>query len=135
MGCPIEFVERVRGESKMNTEVATESLRRITRWGMAHRRQQLARRRVDAVVDDLDRHQLIHYASTMGNKSPGWEYFDGTRRRFKPMRGAITVDNAQSYQAACIAGLGLIQVPAMLNPEGLVEVLPDHACAPMPVAP
>jgi dolichol-phosphate mannosyltransferase len=40
---PIEFVERVRGESKMNTEVATESLRRITRWGMAHRRQQLAR--------------------------------------------------------------------------------------------
>jgi dolichol-phosphate mannosyltransferase len=38
---PIEFVERERGESKMNTEVATESLRRITRWGLAHRREQL----------------------------------------------------------------------------------------------
>ena len=37
---PIEFVERVRGESKMNTEVASESLRRITRWGLRHRWQQ-----------------------------------------------------------------------------------------------
>jgi dolichol-phosphate mannosyltransferase len=40
---PIEFVERVRGESKMNSEVATESLRRITRWGLSHRRNQLGR--------------------------------------------------------------------------------------------
>jgi DNA-binding transcriptional LysR family regulator len=85
-------------------------------------------------LDDLDRHQLIHYASTMGNKSPGWEYLDGTRRRFKPMRGAITVDNAQSYQAACIAGLGLIQVPAMVDPQGLVEVLPAFVAEPMPVS-
>jgi dolichol-phosphate mannosyltransferase len=37
---PIEFVERVRGESKMNTEVASESLRRITRWGLRHRWEQ-----------------------------------------------------------------------------------------------
>jgi dolichol-phosphate mannosyltransferase len=37
---PIEFVERERGESKMNTEVASESLRRITRWGLQHRWQQ-----------------------------------------------------------------------------------------------
>ena len=37
---PIEFVERERGESKMNTDVATESLRRITRWGLTHRRAQ-----------------------------------------------------------------------------------------------
>ena len=31
---PIEFVERVRGDSKMTRDVATESLRRITRWGL-----------------------------------------------------------------------------------------------------
>ncbi|HLN79295.1 MAG TPA: polyprenol monophosphomannose synthase [Nocardioidaceae bacterium] len=37
---PIEFVERVRGESKMNRDVAVESLRRITRWGLHERRQQ-----------------------------------------------------------------------------------------------
>lgn len=38
---PIEFVERVRGDSKMTPEVARESLARITRWGLAERRAQL----------------------------------------------------------------------------------------------
>jgi dolichol-phosphate mannosyltransferase len=38
---PIEFVERERGESKMSRSVATESLHRITRWGIAERRRQL----------------------------------------------------------------------------------------------
>ncbi len=37
---PIEFVERERGESKMDRVVATESLRRITRWGLTERRRQ-----------------------------------------------------------------------------------------------
>jgi dolichol-phosphate mannosyltransferase len=37
---PIEFVERERGESKMNTKVATESLRRITAWGLRERARQ-----------------------------------------------------------------------------------------------
>ena len=34
---PIEFVERERGESKMDRAVAVESLRRITRWGLQTR--------------------------------------------------------------------------------------------------
>jgi dolichol-phosphate mannosyltransferase len=38
---PIEFVERVRGDSKMSRSVATESLRRITTWGLGERRRQL----------------------------------------------------------------------------------------------
>jgi dolichol-phosphate mannosyltransferase len=38
---PIEFVERVRGESKMSRDVATESLQRITAWGLRERRRQL----------------------------------------------------------------------------------------------
>jgi dolichol-phosphate mannosyltransferase len=42
---PIEFVERVRGDSKMTRDVATESLRRITRWGLSERRRQLRERR------------------------------------------------------------------------------------------
>ncbi len=40
---PIEFVERVRGDSKMSGAVATESLRRITRWGLRERREQVRR--------------------------------------------------------------------------------------------
>ena len=38
---PIEFVERTRGESKMSPAVAVESLRRITRWGIAEQRRRI----------------------------------------------------------------------------------------------
>jgi dolichol-phosphate mannosyltransferase len=38
---PIEFIERVRGDSKMSGRVAAESLRRITTWGLRERREQL----------------------------------------------------------------------------------------------
>jgi dolichol-phosphate mannosyltransferase len=38
---PIDFVERERGVSKLTGDVATESLRRITRWGVSRRRRQL----------------------------------------------------------------------------------------------
>lgn len=40
---PIRFVERVRGDSKMSGAVASESLRRITRWGLRERRDQVRR--------------------------------------------------------------------------------------------
>jgi dolichol-phosphate mannosyltransferase len=38
---PIEFVERELGDSKMSRDVATESLKRITVWGLGERRRQL----------------------------------------------------------------------------------------------
>ena len=40
---PIEFVERVRGESKMTGAVAVESLRKITAWGVRERTAQVRR--------------------------------------------------------------------------------------------
>lgn len=43
---PIEFVERVRGDSKMSGAVAGESLRLITRWGISQRLAHARRRRV-----------------------------------------------------------------------------------------
>src|SRR4029078_4903351 len=39
---PIEFVERVRGDSKMSGKVASESLRRVTVWGCGERVERLA---------------------------------------------------------------------------------------------
>ncbi len=38
---PIEFVERERGDSKMSRRIASESFRRITRWGLAERSRQV----------------------------------------------------------------------------------------------
>lgn len=40
---PIEFVERVRGDSKMSGHVASESLKLITVWGLRERRDQVRR--------------------------------------------------------------------------------------------
>ncbi|HEY4069440.1 MAG TPA: LysR family transcriptional regulator [Burkholderiaceae bacterium] len=90
-------------------------------------------------LDDLDRHQLIHYAATRGAGADGWEYFDGTRWCIKPMRGSVTVNDAQAYQAACLAGLGLIQMPTsahapLLARGELIAVLPQFAARPMPVS-
>jgi DNA-binding transcriptional LysR family regulator len=81
----------------------------------------------------------VHYTTTLGAAPLGWEYFDGERYRFQPMRGVITVNSTDSYQAACLAGLGLIQAPALgmqgLLAQGqLVEVMPAFTGAPMPVS-
>lgn len=55
-----------------------------------------------------------------------------------PMRGRVTVNGAEAYIACCLAGLGLIQIPAYdvrihLNAGELVEVMPDHRAEPMPM--
>ena len=42
---PIEFIERVRGDSKMSGQVASESLKKITRWGVSERIAQMRRRK------------------------------------------------------------------------------------------
>lgn len=93
-------------------------------------------------LDDLAGHQLIHYATTLGAKSPGFEYVDEAADgevRFVAMAGALTVNNSEAYQAACLAGLGLIQAPDVgLKPlieNGLLaEVLPQYRARPMPVS-
>lgn len=101
----------------------------------------LARTGMPATQEDLTGHRLIHYVSTLGTRSAGFEYVDAIRGEIRhlPMTGALTVNNSTSYQAACLAGLGLIQAPAFsvhehLASGRLVEVLPDWRAAPMPVS-
>lgn len=90
-------------------------------------------------LDDLKNHRLIHYVSTLGSRSPGWEYPDGNGYASLPMAGVLTVNSSEAYRAACVAGLGLIQAPAaglqpLIDQGALVEVLPDHPAEPMPVS-
>lgn len=90
-------------------------------------------------LEDLADHRLIEYDPMLGARPLGWEWFDGKRTRYWPMPAALTVNNTETYEAACIAGLGLIQAPAMgmrhlLEQGELIEVLPGHTPAPMPVS-
>jgi DNA-binding transcriptional LysR family regulator len=90
-------------------------------------------------LDDLAKHFEVHYSSTLGAKPDGFEYFDGEKYATIKMKGLITVNNSDAYMAACLAGLGIIQVPTLgarpLIKEGLlVEVLPKLKAEPMPVS-
>ncbi len=90
-------------------------------------------------LEDLARHRLIHYALTLGTRAAGFEYVDAAGEvRFLPMAGALTVNNSESYLSACLAGLGLIQVPEpalrpLIASGQLCEVLSQWRAAPMPV--
>jgi DNA-binding transcriptional LysR family regulator len=92
-------------------------------------------------LDDLAQHRLIHYVPVLGGKSAGFEYVDADSGevRFVPMAGSVTVNNSEAYVGACLAGLGLIQVPdtgarELVDSGQLVEVLPQLAAAPMQVS-
>ena len=92
--------------------------------------------------DELVNHRLVHYVPVLGGRDPGFEYIDpadGKSIRYVAMPGALTVNNSDAYYAACLAGLGIIQVPGAgmsseLASGRLVEILPDYSAAPMPVS-
>jgi DNA-binding transcriptional LysR family regulator len=90
-------------------------------------------------LDDLDRHFLVDYSLTLGGAQPTFEYRDGKRIRERPMRSLVTVNGTDAYMAACMAGLGIIQVPrlgsrASVASGALVEILPELECERMPVS-
>lgn len=89
---------------------------------------------------DLQHHQLIHYTLVLGAKPDGFEYLDDQGvQQFIPMNGRLTVNNADAYNGACLAGLGIIQAPlqalrSYLDSGQLVEILPQHRAKAMPVS-
>jgi DNA-binding transcriptional LysR family regulator len=87
---------------------------------------------------DLKRHRTVAYVPPRSGKPEPWEYMHAGDVRSVSVPTAIVVDNAEMLIACCLAGLGLIQVPAYdvrghIERGELVEVLPRHRPAPMPV--
>ena len=94
---------------------------------------------VPRTLDDLAGHQVVHYSLAFGADEASFEYPDGGGFSQRPMRSVVTVNASDAYLAACLTGLGIIQAPrvgmlASLASGALVEVLPQHRCAPMPVS-
>lgn len=99
----------------------------------------LARYGVPQTPQALAGHQLVHYVRTLGARSAGFEYLQGGELHYQAMAGVVTVNNAEAYSAACLAGLGLIQVPAVgvaehLQRGELVSLLEDWQAPAMPVS-
>lgn len=90
-------------------------------------------------LEDLARHQLIHYVTTLGRRSSGFEYMDGATCHYVPMQGTLTVNNIDAYEQGCLAGMGIIQAPCSglrhhIDAGRLVEVLPHYQAEPMPIS-
>lgn len=87
---------------------------------------------------DLGDHLAVNYASPSTGRVEDWEWIEAGEVRMVPLRARATVNSAEAYIACCLAGLGLIQIPAYdvrghLDAGELIEVMPDHRAAAMPM--
>lgn len=91
-----------------------------------------------SVPAELVDHMAVNYASPTTGRVYDWEWREGDATRAMALRARVTVNSAEAYIAACLAGLGLIQIPAYdvathLDAGELVEVLSDFRPASLPV--
>ncbi|MGI6246197.1 MAG: LysR family transcriptional regulator [Pseudochelatococcus sp.] len=98
----------------------------------------LARHGTPRTPDDLAGHWPVNYASPSSGRVEDWEWMENGEARAVRLRGRVTVNSAEAYIACCLAGLGLIQIPAYdvkahIAAGELVEVMPDHRAPPMPL--
>lgn len=89
--------------------------------------------------EDLSKHLAVNYVPSSTGRADDWEWVTGGTLHSMPLAGRVTVDNAEAYIACCLAGLGLIQIPAYdvgahLASGELVEVMPDHRPQAMPMS-
>lgn len=85
---------------------------------------------------DLGEHRAVRYASPSTGRIEEWEWTEGGGVRTQAIRGSVIVNSAEAYIACCLAGLGLIQIPAYdvkthLAAGELVEVMPGYRAEPM----
>jgi DNA-binding transcriptional LysR family regulator len=90
-------------------------------------------------IADLKHHLAVRYASPSTGRIEDWEYVEHGKVRMLRVAGQVTVNNAEAYIACCLAGLGLIQVPAYdahdhIAAGDLVEVMPELRAMPMPLS-
>ncbi|MFJ5446713.1 LysR family transcriptional regulator [Methylobacillus methanolivorans] len=91
-----------------------------------------------STLDDLKHHFMVHYAQVLGSEDAYWEYRLGAEIKRIKMPSIITVNNSDAYTQACLAGLGIIQVPQAaakkhLSQGKMLELLPEYQAAPMPI--
>jgi len=90
-------------------------------------------------LEDLAHHRLVRYAADLGGGPAAFEYMEGGTLRTLPMADVVTVNNSLAYEAACLAGLGIVQAPVssprrdLLATGQLVEILPHWRPPALPV--
>ncbi len=87
---------------------------------------------------DLATHFAVNYASPSDGRIVPWEWIVDGVAKTSTLRARVTVNSAEAYIACCLAGIGLIQIPAYdvkeyLASGALIEVMPGFRAAPMPI--
>ncbi|WP_333853227.1 LysR family transcriptional regulator [Leclercia sp.] len=90
-------------------------------------------------LEDLASHAVVHYATHLGTRPQGFEYYDGESSHWIKTGGVLTVNSTETYNASARAGLGIIQAPRVgvrdaLRAKKLLEILPQYRARPMPVS-
>lgn len=98
----------------------------------------LARHGTPRTPMDLPQHLAVNYASPTSGRAAPWEWQRDGETHTLRMRSQVAANNAETYIACALAGLGLIQIPLYdvrehLAAGELVEVLPDARAEPLPV--
>jgi DNA-binding transcriptional LysR family regulator len=98
----------------------------------------LARHGTPRTPVDLPQHMAVNYASPTSGRAAPWEWQRDGETASLRMRSQVAANNAETYIACALAGLGLIQIPAYdvrehLVAGELIEVLTDARAEPLPV--
>ncbi len=101
----------------------------------------LAAHGTPATPDDLltQGHELVHYSQSWADRRPRFDWLDADgRAQSLALPARVTVNHTDAYQAAALAGMGIVQAPcagmrAALSDGRLVRVLTGYEPAPLPV--
>lgn len=101
----------------------------------------LARHGTPQTLEDLHTqdHHMVHYSPTLGARLAGWEYPHASGYASLALPGAMQVNNVQTYLAAGVAGVGLIQAGYLalapyIQRGAMVEILPNLRPGPLPAS-
>ncbi|MDE1187200.1 MAG: LysR family transcriptional regulator [Pantoea sp.] len=88
---------------------------------------------------ELNRYAAVGYASPTTGRRERWEWVQEGEILNADVNSQLTVNSAEAYIAACVAGLGIIQIPEydvsdLLAAGALRQVMTDFRPGPLPVS-
>jgi LysR family transcriptional regulator for bpeEF and oprC len=109
------------------------------RWITCAAPSYLEEKGIPADLEDLQRHQAVHYFSSTTRRGSALQFVDDGVSIAVPVPGTVAVNETGLYIRLCLDGLGLMQLAEILVTDHLqagelVEVLADKRPAPVPVS-
>lgn len=94
---------------------------------------------IPQTIEELANHKLIEYSHSLGNLDAQFEYLEDGKVKQQSMPSSLAVNGTDAYLDACLAGLGIAQIP-VIGAESFIEkgllipVLDQYEAEPMPVS-